>query len=94
MKWIEVVGIRSANSDRKILESNLRKLIDDTKNESNLPVIAVFSRVSIDTDFCVHLYHDSIKVKRGGSRLGLCLVDALKAFGLVNHSIWTEIDCQ
>jgi hypothetical protein len=46
----------------------------------------------IDTDFSIHLFHDSKKVEKSGSPLGLRLASALKEFGLVNHSIWIEMN--
>jgi hypothetical protein len=54
-------------------------------------VIMAFSRVSIDTDFSIHIFHDSKKIENSGSRLGLRLAAALKEFGLVHHSIWREM---
>lgn len=51
----------------------------------------VYSRASIDTDFSIHLMHDSSKVNTRGSRLGLRLISAFKEFGLVNQSIWIEM---
>jgi len=49
-------------------------------------------KLVIDTDFSIHLCHDSKKVEDGGSRLGMRLVAALKEFGLVNHSVWLEMN--
>jgi hypothetical protein len=59
--------------------------------KSNPRTIKAYSHVSINTDFSIHLIHDSEKPEYGGSRLGVNLVAALKAFGLVNHSVWVEI---
>ena len=53
-----------------------------------------FSRVSIDTNFSIHIFHDSKKIENSGSRLGLRLAAALKEFGLVHHSIWREMKGQ
>ena len=51
-----------------------------------------YSRMLIESDFSIHILHDSKEAEAGGSRLGLRLVDALKEFGLVNHSIWMEMN--
>jgi hypothetical protein len=91
MKWIEVIGLRSVDKDREILESKLKGLLDEMGKGTQNQVIIAYSRLLIDTDFSIHLYHESEKVEHDGSRLGFCLVDALREFGLVNHSIWTEI---
>lgn len=91
MKWIEVIQLRSVDSNRERLESKLQRLIDQVEKGRKKQVIMTYSRVLIDTDFSIHIFHDSKKVEKGGSRLGLRLVTALKEFGLVNHSIWIEM---
>jgi hypothetical protein len=45
----------------------------------------------IESDFSIHLFHDSRQIEVNGSSLGLQLVSSLKAFGLVNHSVWIEM---
>ena len=91
MKWIEMIQLRSAGSNREILKSELQRLIDEFNSKRKKQTIMAFSRVAIDTDFSIHIFHDSKKVDNGGSGLGLRLAAALKEFGLVNHSIWMEI---
>ena len=91
MKWIEVIQLRSVGSNRERLESKLERLIDEVDKKRKKQVIMAFSRVSLDTDFSIHILHDSKKVEKGGSRLGLSLVAVSKEFGLVNHSIWMEM---
>jgi len=91
MKWIEVIELRSVNRDREFLESKLQNLIDQVEKKRKKQRIMAYTRVLIDTDFSIHLFHDSKKVENSGSRLGLCLVNALKEFGLVNHRIWVEM---
>ncbi len=45
----------------------------------------------IDSDFSIHIFHDSNKVENSGSPLGLRLALAFKEFGTINHSIWMEM---
>ena len=91
MKWIEIIEIRSADSNKELLKSQLQKLITEMDKKTKGQEIKSYSRVLIDTDFSIHLFHDSKKVENSGSPLGLRLTSALKAFGLVNHSIWIEM---
>ena len=91
MKWIEVIQLRIVDSNRDFLESQLQKLIDEVNKESKMQTIKSYSRVMIDSDFSIHLFHDSKKVDNSGSPLGLRLASALKEYGLVNHSIWLEM---
>ena len=91
MKWLEIIELRSVNSNRELLESQLQKLINEVEKEAKKQAIKVYSRVMVDTDFSIHLFHDSKKVENSGSPLGLRLASALKEFGLVNHNIWIEM---
>ena len=91
MKWIELIQLRIVDSNRDFLKSQLQKLIDEVNKESKMQTIKSYSRVMIDSDFSIHLFHDSKKVENSGSPLGLRLASALKEYGLVNHSIWLEM---
>lgn len=90
MAWLEVIEIRSVGINRTLLESQLQKLIEQVDRETEKKAIKAYSRVIIDTDFSIHLYHDS-KIENSGSALGLQIASALKEFGWVNHSVWIEI---
>ena len=91
MKWLEIIELRSIDSNREQLELLLQKLIIEVEKETKKRATKAYSRVMIDTDFSIHLFHDSIKVEYCGSPLGLRISSALKDYGSVNHSIWTEL---
>ena len=91
MKWLEIIELRSVDSNRELLESQLQNLTNELDKETKKQAIKAYSRVMIDTDFRIHLFHDSKNVENSGSQLGLCIASALKEFGLVNHSIWIEM---
>jgi hypothetical protein len=46
------------------LESQLQKLINEVERETKKQAIMAYSRVLIDTDFRIHLFHDSTKVRK------------------------------
>ncbi len=91
MKWIEVVQLRVADGNRNMMASKLKQLTCTIGNNSRPQEIVTYSRALIDTDYSIHIIHDSDKVEGQGSPLGLQLATVLKAFGLVNHSVWGEI---
>jgi len=91
MKWLEIIELRAVESNRELLKSKLQKLLDQVDKGRKKQGILAYSRVLIDTDFSIHLFHDSKKMENSGSPLGLRIASALKAFGLVNHSIWIEM---
>ena len=91
MKWLEIIELRSVGNDRELLESQLQNLTNELDKETKKQAIKVYSHTTVETDFRIHLFHDSKKVENSGSQLGLCIASALKEFGLVNHSIWNEM---
>ena len=91
MKWLEIIELRSVGSNRELLKSQLQSLINEVNQEVKKQAIKVYSHVTVETDFSVHLLHDSKQAEIGGSPLGLRLATALKEFGLVNHSVWIEM---
>lgn len=91
MKCLEIIELRTAESNRKILDIHMKKLIDDVVKEMSRDSIKAYFRVMSATDYSIHLFHDSVEGDKNGSKLGLHLVSTLKEFGLVNHSVWTEL---
>jgi len=90
MKWLEIIELRSVGSNRTLLESQLQSLINEVNQDAKQQTIKVYSHVAVETDFSIHLYHDSKEADISGSPLGQRLASALKEFGLVNHSVWVE----
>jgi hypothetical protein len=91
MKWLEIIELRTVDCNRDFLESYLQKLIVEINKETKVEVAKVYSRNLLNTDFSIHLIHDSNKAETNGSTLGLRIISGLKEFGLVNHSIWIEM---
>ncbi len=75
---------------RAVIDSQLQSLINEIKQETRQQAIKVYSNITVETDFSIHLYNDSKITDISGSPLGQRLASALKEFGLVNHSVWTE----
>jgi hypothetical protein len=47
-------------------------------NEAKEQAIKAYSCIMRDTDFSLHLYHDSELIEFGGSQLGLHITSSLK----------------
>ena len=91
MRWLEIIELRTVDCNRGQLESQIQKLIGEMNREAKKREVKAYLRAVIDTDFRIHLLHNSMNIEHGGSSLGLSLASALKEFGLVNHSIWIEM---
>jgi hypothetical protein len=89
MKWIETLELRSTSP-------NLTREIDldvffKTKISSEHPYkMILLENGTLDTDLCIQLQFDTLKVERFGSEIGLQLKLALGELGLVSHKIWIE----
>ena len=92
MKWLEIIELRSVSvgNNKEFLERELKSLIEELNKETEQRTIKAYSRVVVDSDFSIHMFHDSKEADINGSPLGLQLVSALKGYGLINHSVWVE----
>ena len=91
MMWLEENHLRVADQDCRRLMPTFTQFLDEIREKKNCRMVKLFRRVLFETDVCFHLYHDSPHPEDGGSPVGLCLVNALKPLGMVNHTVWTEV---
>ncbi|MGD0918389.1 MAG: hypothetical protein ABSB22_18215 [Thermodesulfobacteriota bacterium] len=90
MKWLEVIKLRSAGKGSGLLEEFLLSI--NKLSQSGLVEMKTYHHAALETDLSVHLLWESEQPEQNGSSLGLRLAQALKEFGLVDHSIWVEED--
>jgi hypothetical protein len=90
MKWLEIIELRSVGSNKQLLEDELKSLIKELNKDGIQGLIKVYAHNSVDSDFSIHLLHDSAEADINGSTLGLQLISTLKDFGLLNHNVWVE----
>ena len=88
MKWLEIIKLRSAGKDSRLLEELLLSI--DKFNQSGLVKMKTFQHSALESDWSIHLHWESERPEQHGSSLGLRLAQALKEFGLVDHSVWIE----
>jgi hypothetical protein len=77
-------------SNPETVKKQIHELLSDINKKENSWKISAYNRVMIESDFTIHLMHESDKVIKTGSELGLYLSASLKEFGMVNHSIWIQ----
>ena len=88
MKWLVVIKLRSAGGSLGVLDELLRPL--SGSNQRGLVEMRTYCHAALETDASVHLHWDSETPEPNGSVLGLRLAQALKEFGLIDHSVWVE----
>ncbi len=88
MKWLEVIRLRSAEKNSGLLEELLLSI--ERLSQDGLMEMKIYYHAALETDLGVHLHWESGRLEQNGSALGLRLAQALKEFGLVDHSVWME----
>jgi hypothetical protein len=88
MEWLEVIKLRSAGKGSGSLEESLGSIYRLSQN--GLVEIKTYRHAVLGSDWSIHLRWESERPEQNGSSLGLNLAQALKEFGLVDHSIWIE----
>lgn len=94
MKHVEIIELRSSSRDNDLLKMELSRIMDETANANDLQGVSIdlYENQMVSTDFSIHLIHKSGRVDSTGSPLGLHICSALKAFGLINHKLWIEME--
>jgi hypothetical protein len=90
MNWIEIITLRSNGNVQESFIRELLKPVAEDKERNGLISMKIYRNPWIDTDMSFHLYWKSTRAEQQGSAVGLRLAQALKEFGLVNHSAWVE----
>jgi hypothetical protein len=90
MKWVEVIRLRTSGEKPGIWEESFLK--KDNWTQNGLVQSRVFRHAALESDLSIHLYWDSQGPGKNGSDLGLLLAQALKHFGLIDHSVWIEVE--
>lgn len=89
MKRLEVIHLRSSGEPLDSLGRRIRESI--RAEATNTDVVALYRRDGLETDLAVHIHLSRAPGADEPSALGLRLASALKAFGLVEHTLWKEL---
>ncbi|MBW2527549.1 MAG: hypothetical protein JRI23_25430 [Deltaproteobacteria bacterium] len=86
---VEIIHLRSLQRPpREIYLAIVESLRAMAESE---PQVRLYAHLRVVGDLSVHLIHESTDRLEQASHLGLRLAEALKEYGLVEHSVWGEI---
>ena len=91
MRWLETIKVQSATGKEQVIVDELMALAQQVKKSANgqgLQDAMVFCNASVPGYFALRLFWNTDTPQTRGSMIGLSLTQALKVFGLVDHSVW------
>jgi len=90
MKYLEIIELRTSDMDSKNLGKILIRFMDDLNKEYKNYKVQLYRHLTVKTDWSFHVRIQSGIKATLPSQLGLRIASALKEFGLVHHSVWSE----
>lgn len=93
MRWVETIKVQSATGEEHTAEHALTVVARDIQmnpGRQGLREAAVSSHATVYGYFALRLFWETDDPNPSGSVLGISLAQTLKAFGLVDHSVWFE----
>ncbi len=90
MKCLEIIELRTSEMDSKDLEKILVRFMEDLNKEYEDYRVQLYRHLTVKTDWSFHVQIQTGINTTFPSKLGLRIASALKEFGLVHHSVWSE----
>jgi len=89
MNTLEIVHLRSSGEPLESLSELIKESIWAEGNGTE--VVTLYRRQGLETDVAVHIRHRKEQGEIEPSALAFHLANALRAFGLVEHTMWEEL---
>ena len=89
MNRLEIIHLRSSGEPIESLTDRIEKSIGPGGEGG--PSLTLYRCRGLDTDLAVHILSADVAVKTGPSALALRLASELRAYGLVEHTVWEEL---
>ena len=89
MTWLEIIHLRSSGEPIAVLTGSIQDSIAAAGGDK--PILTLYRRQGLATDLAVHVLHADTSAEAEPSDFGLRLASELRAYGLVEHTIWEEL---
>ena len=89
MNTVEIIHLRSTGESIETLAERIKESI--WMDGSTGDAVTVFRRNGLETDIAIHIRHRHSNRENGASMLAYNLANALRTFGIVEHSVWEEM---
>ncbi len=89
MRWMEVIRVRTLERTEDV-QKHLISVKRVFAGIEGLVEGDIYTGLTNTTDIAIHLLWENDRVPSQGSEVALLLVEELKKFGLVDHSMWIK----
>ncbi len=90
MRRLEIIHLRSSGEPLESLGRRIRESLGPEENAH--AEVTLYRRDGLATDIAVHLRHTKPPGQDAAGSLGLQLASSLRALGLVEHTLWRELE--
>jgi hypothetical protein len=90
MNTLEVIHLRMAGADLETLVDVIRKSVG---SKPGLAAVRIYRHARLSTDLVVHLHRAETQPSDRTCECGERLASMLRAYGMVEHSVWVEAGC-
>ena len=89
MRTLEIVHLRSSGESMESLAERIRESLWEDGSIGD--AVTIFRRNGLETDIAIHICHRRSNGGNGASTLAFNLANALRTFGIVEHTVWEEM---
>ena len=89
MRRLEIIHLRSSGKAIETLGERITESIRARKLDAG--IVSMYRRNGLVTDVAIHIRHDHAAGETAPCALALRLANALRDFGLVEHTVWEEM---
>jgi hypothetical protein len=90
MRWTEIITLRYFIDAFDRLDKDLISFLKEKCENRELINVRIYRHESIKTDLSIHFQWESARANSMGSDEAHHMIQFLKEYGLVNHSVWVE----
>jgi hypothetical protein len=89
MKVLEIIHMQSGAGSIASLSDQIRESLLGADERSR--IVAIYRRHGLVNDLAIHIQYIGRSKAAKQSELGLRLAAALREYGIVEHTVWTEM---
>jgi len=91
MGIIEIIEIRLVQNLNERLETEIEQVINEVMKVESGNTMKLYKKLNLNSDYLIIIMSTNSTSGNRGSELGQRIKAALSEYGLINHSLWNEV---